>query len=452
MCRRVIKGILFIGFSIQIGLGLAWMSCSMMSAQDFAGVSTGIYTLVMRLPRECWPVVYGLQLLAAGLCGGRLVRRLCGGSRLFALWGSLALMTLPMAMQCHLALLPYSLVCSVGLLQLSFCCEMLQIVPPVRHVVFWQYTERPEQPGDSCFRPFLGIVACFFVQTLLLPEYLFLGAVPPLLTYCLRWRGVRRERKALRAFLLFAAAAAVGAGFCVLGQQGIRTEKGNDISGLDWTLVKRVCWPTLWVDSDAMPEKLREAVGEVLWESNFYPGNMEILFRPAVEAEMDLREARPLFREMITNAWGVHSSMIIRQIGWDVLGYCFAPVILQQQLEGNAYESYSGRNYEIMRNESPILTRYYVNYGSWWFAAAIILTAVLEIARLAAGEKPWRRGEGLFALVVVCGAGFSVLWYVMQGAGIMDYKYTVLINQIWFVWSLKMIRERRQDEEEVQRM
>lgn len=449
MCRQVIKGILFIGFSIQIGLGLAWMCCNMMSAQDFAGVSAGIYALVMGLPKGFRPAIYGLQLLAAGLCGRRLVQRLCGGGRLFALWGSLALMALPMAMQCHLALLPYSFVCSAGLLQLSFCCDMLQDAPPVRHVAFWQYTERP---GASCFRPFAGIVLCFFAQTLLLPEYLFLGAVPPLLAFCLRWRAMRRERTALRAFLLFAVAAAVGTGFCALGQPGIRAEGGNDVSGLDWALVKRACWPTLWVDYDAMPEKLREAVDGVLIESTYYPGNMESLFRPAVEEAMDLGEAKPLFREMAAHAWEVHSPMIIRQIGWDALGYCITPIILQLQLAGDAYESYSGRNYEIMRNESPILTKHYVNYGSWWFAAAIVLTAVLTIARLAAGEKPWRRREWLLAVIVFFGAGLSVLWYVLQGAGVMDYKYTVLINQMWFIWSLTMIRERRRDEEEVRRM
>lgn len=452
MCRRVIQGILFIGFSIQIGFGLVWMCGNITKLQDFAGVSTGIYALILRLPGECRPAVYGLQLLAGGYGGYRLMRQLCGGSRLTALWGSLALLTLPMAMQCHLALLPYSLAASAELLQMSFCCQLFQAAAPVRHVAFWQYAELPERKGSSCFRLYAGVTACFLVQMLLLPEYLFFGAAAPLLTFWLRRKDMRREKRLLKAFLFFVLAAAVGAGACAFGRQSMKTNRENDISGLDWTLVKRVCWPTLWVDSEAMPDRVKEAVGdEGIWESAYYPGNMDELFRPAVEAAMDLREAKPLFREMTAQAWKMHSPMVIRQIGWDVLGYCVTPVILQLQLSGDAYDSYSGGNYEIMRNNTPILTKYYVNYGSWWFAAAVILTVVLTIARLAAGEKPCGRKEGLLFITVLLCAAPCVLWYVMQGAGIMDYKYTVWINQLWFVWSLKMMGGRSRDEEERQR-
>lgn len=451
MCRRVIQGILFIGFCIQIGFGLAWMCCNMTGVQDFAEVSAGIYTLILRLAGERYYVVYGLQLLAAGFAGWRLVRQLCGRGRLFALWGSLALLTLPMAMQCHLALLPYSLVCSAGLLQLSFCCQMFKAAAPVRHVAFWQHTELSEQTENFCLGHFAGILACYLVQTLLLPEYLFLGAVPPVLTFWLKRRGMFREKKLLKALMLFVLAAAVGAGACAVSQRALKPDRENDISGLTWILVKRLCWPTLWVDSDAMPGRLREVTDEVLWECTYYPENMETLFRPAVEAAMDFREAKPLFKEMTAQTWDAHYPMIVRQIGWDVLGYCVTPVILQLQLSGDAYESYSGRNYEIMRNQKPILTKYYVDYCSWWFVMALIFTAMLLIARLTAKEKPCGRKEGLLFVVVLFYAAFSILWYVMQGAGVMDYKYTVLINQLWFVWSLKMMKGRSRDEEEAQR-
>ena len=132
------------GFSVQIVLGLVWMVCNMGAVQDFAVVSTGIYGVAAGLLGKAFPVMYVLQLAAACYAGQRLISRLCNKnpdnrrSRLFALWGSLALMTLPMAMQCHMAMLPYSLVCSAGLLQLSFCCELLEPGGFCRNTSFWE--------------------------------------------------------------------------------------------------------------------------------------------------------------------------------------------------------------------------------------------------------------------------------------------------------------------------
>ncbi len=127
-----------------------------------------------------------------------------------------------------------------------------------------------------------------------------------------------------------------------------------------------------------------------------------------------------------------------------MLGYCASPVILQLQLSGDAYDSHSGRNYEIMRRSAPVLTKQYVNYGRW-FAAAAVLTALLLAARLAAGERPYGKREGLLSVAVLFSAACCVLWYTMQGAGIMDYKYTVLINQVWFLWSFKTSDVRGED-------
>lgn len=426
---KVIQGVIFIGFSIQTAFGLAWMGCNIVHLQDFAEVSTGIYGGAVRLLGKAYPVMYVLQLFAACYAGQRLISRLWGHGqskirdRLSALWGSLALMALPMAMQCHMALLPYSLVCSAGLLQLSFCCELFE-------------------PGGTLeFAPFAGILSCCFVQVLLLPEYIFLGIVPVAVTLLLKRKGIAGAKARLKV-LLFGAAAAAGVYALCLWNAGQGTE--NDISGIEWTLVKRICWPTLWVDYGGMPDKITVA-SDVVWESAYYPGNMDRIFKPAIEAAVSAGEAKPLLAEAAAKSWAMHYPMVVRQIGWDVLGYCVTPVILQLQLSGDAYESYSGRNYEIMRREAPVLTKHYVNYSSWWFAVAVLSTALLLIARLAAGERPYGRREGRLCAVVFCFAVCCVFWYTLQGAGIMDYKYTVFINQLWFLWSFKTLCVRRKD-------
>lgn len=458
MCRKIIQGIIFIGFSVQIALGLVWMGCNFASVQDFAEVSTGVYAGVVHLSGRAYPVIYVLQLLAAGYAGQRLVLRLCCRTkdkdharnkdsvrkkdRLSALWGSLVLMTLPMAMQCHMALLPYSLVCSAGLLQLSFCCELLEPAGSFRHSRVYQhkdYYENSEFLGyGEIFdpEPFAGLWICYFVQALLLPEYIILGAVPVVMMLLFKRKGIARAKMRLKVFVLMAAAAA---GIFAVGTLDMKAGTGNDISGIEWTLVKRLCWPTLWVDYERMPDKLKEAAADVVWESTYYPGNMDRVFKPAVEAAMSAVEAKPLLAEAAACSWEIHYPMIVRQVGWDVLGYCATPVILQVQLSGGAYESHSGRNYEIMRRNAPVLTKYYVNYGSWWFVAAAVLTVLLLAVRLAVGERPYGRREGRLSVVMFCFAAACIFWYTVQGAGIMDYKYTIFINELWFLWSLKTI-------------
>ena len=61
MFRKIIRGIIFIGFSVQILLGLAWMACNFSSVQDFAEVSTGIYGGAVRLLGKAYPVMYVLR-------------------------------------------------------------------------------------------------------------------------------------------------------------------------------------------------------------------------------------------------------------------------------------------------------------------------------------------------------------------------------------------------------
>ena len=149
-----------------------------------------------------------------------------------------------------------------------------------------------------------------------------------------------------------------------------------------------------------------------------------------------------VMREMIRRAWKIHYPMVVRQIGWDVLGYSVTPVILPLQLTVDAYDSCSGRNYEIMRNETPVITKYYVKVSCRWFAASLVLlTAGMAMRCMKILSK--MRKSGVFPfLAVAFSAGAAVLFFTMQGSGIMDYKYTVWINQLWVVLGIMAVAEK----------
>ena len=153
-------------------------------------------------------------------------------------------------------------------------------------------------------------------------------------------------------------------------------------------------------------------------------------------------------KKMVSRAWRIHYSMVVRQIGWDVLGYSVTPVILPLQLEGDAYDSCSGRNYEMMRNGMPILTKYYVKVSCGWFTVslalltgAVVLHCIGRFSQTQKSAKAWReRLAGVFPFFAVAiSAGVLVLFFTMQGAGIMDYKYTGWVNQLWIAGSIMIV-------------
>ena len=114
------------------------------------------------------------------------------------------------------------------------------------------------------------------------------------------------------------------------------------------------------------------------------------------------------------------------------MGYGATAIIFRMQLEGKSYDSYTGRNYEAMRGNSPILTKYYVEYGCWWFGCCLILTVILTLLRMRERRRvPW----GMIFLDISI-SGILIVALTMRGAGMMDYKYTVAVNALWLIWSL----------------
>ena len=142
--------------------------------------------------------------------------------------------------------------------------------------------------------------------------------------------------------------------------------------------------------------------------------------------------------------WDYHWPMIIRQVGWDVLGYTVTPLIVPLQLEGEAYDSYTGGNYEAMRGNTPVLTRCYVEYGCWWFGWSLCMTMFLFFLWLlfswSAEDKKVVGRSVLSVVICLVAAGVLVAALTLRGAGLMDYRWTVGVNQLWLLLVLWLMR------------
>ena len=415
----ILKGILCIGFSIQIVFGIVWMCFNFAHLQAFQQDSGILYRGLKGLVGNCFGFLYLLQLLFGFYAADRFLQKIHPVSSLWRIWGNLVLLTFPMAMQCHLVVAPYSFASSCVLLELSAAISAVR------------------DKGGNTVREFARGGFFWLMQALLLPEYFVLGAVPLLLAFMYCTPALFRQlRKFMYTAILFLAF-----GGMIVGSYSLAGEKClPDKETISFSLFGRMTWPTIWHDYEGWPDEVRAVTDGCIWEVSQYADNLQKIFRPLMQENFTDEQASEYYLQMAEISLKKHPGTIIRQMGGDILGYGVTPLILPMQLRGETYMAYSGRNYELMFMQSPLLTKYYVHYSCRWFAVMLVLSVLLFLT----GQvmQSGRRVRGSVASVLLCllTMGMIVIVYTMRGAGMMDYKYTVAVNLLWLTAALLLMR------------
>lgn len=446
--------VLFIGFSIQIILGICWMLCNFTGFQRFGesllceeigktlicdeyeGILYPVLILVTKGMEELILVPYRfiLYLLQIGFAfwvSYQLLGSFCVQEKSRRVWGALAMLTFPMAMQCHLAVLPDSFVSSLLLLELAVVSGIL-------------INGRRVTPGS-----FVKALACWALAVLLRPEYLYIGILPlvllPLYGLGKAWKD---DRKRMWYPLTLLALVVVLGGLLLMVKNFTQEEGCYDrvTKSRNAAMVSRLAWPYAGTDYEFWPGEVKaQFTFEEARQIDYYADHMDRILGRTLEEALGKERAEELFGEIAEIAWQNHKNEILHRTVWDAVGYTVSPLVLQRQFTGKIYDSYSGRNYDIMRSKTPFLTKYYMDYSCMWFGAALVLTAVLEGVRLAAGltEKAERRKRlqrlGRWLLTAVCcvfSLGVLVLVYTLRGAGMMDYKKSIAVTLLWICWML----------------
>lgn len=410
----LLKGMLIAGFSVQIILGLIWMSLNFIEVQQYGRPEGFLYPLLLRVFGNVPQLLCLLQLGLAGAAGYMLVRPICSEGRLKCIWCVLAFVSLPMAMQCHLALLPHSFVSSLFLLELG-CLR------------------RAMECGDGLdLRAMTGAGACWAGLVLLLPEYRWLGLLPIALAVAVRLKRLCGSlRRLILCALLIAAFSGIVAGI------GSLTKTEGDYERTFWfAMASRMSWPTIWQDSNGWSQDLRELAMDVCWETSYVPDNMDKVLKPVIEEAVGQAKAQEYYRQIALLAWNHRKTRIARQISWDVLIHGVPQAVLQFQLRGVGYDSCSGRNYEIILMNSPRLAKYYVSYSCWWFFWSMGLAVLLWGARCMAQGLKSAFLKTAFPIVTAVSLAAVVFFYTMQGAGMADYKQTIAAAGMWPLMAL----------------
>ena len=461
---------LFLGVSVQILLGIFWSvrsfgifpefgdsytwlkAAETLVCDDYMGIGYPLFLMLARGIESISSIpytffVYTVQLLAA-FYAGIVFLRACGvaGKKGFLCWGSLGLLTFPCAMQSHLAVLPNSLGYSFLLLELSALLRIL------RRDAAAEDCEKttPARPIHGLFEA--GIWWAF--STLFVVENLYLGLVPLVAVWLIHlWqlRGGKVEKKRIGQELLLLLAMA-GILFTLVPLWQTPGSYGKAENTVSAAMMRRFSW-THMRDQEEYEEWPEQLQNQMSWEdtrrAGFYAGTMEEGIQKTLEDNYGKAQAREIFREYALYHLKTYTSDNIHQIVWDCLGYTMPTVLLQMLLSGRGYDSFSGRNVDIMMTGDPKLTEVLLKYSSWWFLAGITVMVLAGIICGAATllqrkkEKTTQEVEGrdtaqkglFWKILGVCGitAVGMILWYTMRDAGCLDYKNGLLPGSLWLV-------------------
>lgn len=420
---EIIKRVLFIGFGIQIILGIVWMCFNFTHLQEFSVSGGPLYQGIRSLMGKAFVLLYAVQLALAGAVGYAFTGRCHGRSRFFRIWGSLCLLTLPMAMQCHLAVSPYSMSSSLFLLELFFALRAIRGEGGTLSEV-----------AKEC--------ACWMALTLILPEYLLLGLFPVLLTVLLKLPALLKNLRRLGGIVLLTAAF----GGMIAGIQELSGMEVHPFSreNIAFCLFSRTGWPTIWHDAMGYwtDDEIPGVSVQMLQDMSNRAEDFRRVLKPLAEEAFTEDEAVAFFLKKASVGWILRPGQVIKQCGWDALCYGFSPICLPAQLTGWGGASYSGRNYEFMLQRTPRLTGTFVRYGCRWFTAALPLSILAALAGRLAGRRSASGAERvkIWSLCLFSATALAVV-YTMRGAGMMDYKCTIAAALLWVVWMQGQMRK-----------
>lgn len=473
---RVICRMLFIGMSVQIVLGLFWMVPNFFQLQEFGdsfhyieisksficdeyiGILYPVFIFLARgaatffhIPFYC--ILYVVQLVTAYYASHRFLNTVIKTSKVntkkigifWKIWGTLCLMAIPMVMQCHMAVLPHSLTLSLFLIMFSYIIEAIR------------------QPDVVPTKTVTKIMVLWVLTALLMPEYKMFAGVPVFVFSA--YTSLRLWKTTKKQVLFHAVSLLISLGIILV--VGNLTQVPGSHGKMQKTYasaaVSRFVWPWFMENYTYWPQEIQEIMSiEDARNISWFSDNVIDEFGPLVESKAGVENAQALYWQMVRISFNIHTRGIVKNIAMDAVSYSVPPLMLMKSLSGAGQESYSGSNYEIMKEQAPGITKRYVHFGNWWFIAGGILSCIAFVLsfdkilfknisfnkisfkkkstkKILFNKIKWNQAVSILLLIVT--SAVMVVYYTMSGAGIMDYKNTIFVSFLWYVWMMRILKE-----------
>lgn len=445
---KILTRVLVIGFGVQIALGVFWACLQFPYFQEFGEsyfllkvqaslvcdeymgilyplLIKGALAIASIIPIPYYCCLYALQLAVAVLSA----RYFLGAfpairekNALFGWFSALAMMSFPMAMQCHVAVLPHSLAASAFMLQLGIAirASFTKDLPSKRITL-------------------IGIL--WLVEILLLPEYRLFGGI--LLTACAIWEifQTRQTKTGLAGMMAVVIVTAAMLGIVPQIWHFTVTEGayGRMRDTAEAAAMRRFAWDDFGELYGYWPEELKEALTqEDIAICNKYPEKKLWILGEKVDGVYGKEKAREIYAAVAKAGKQVRMKRNLKEILKDGIGYAFAPLAQLSLMEGKGGSGYSASNYEIMRMKNPRLTSLYVRYSDWFFVGALFISLLL-LGAVSAGMD----GKERFALLkkglgYLCLGGLFMCVYVTRGGGILDQKNGLPVTMLWAAFACIM--------------
>lgn len=428
LIKKTIRILWYLLSGCQILLGILWMLWNFGRLSQFALTGelmeishtwildeyTGIgYPAILfvcswlqewiKLPFYVW--IYGIQLILAFCSGCYLLSVVFHKERqsFDTIWGSLYLMTIPMIVQCHLAVLPFSLALSCLYILLGSCLQALDC-----------------QEMFGCRRAILlGFSMTGLV--LLMPDYIWLLLLLGTVAVCVLL--FREKRRAVCLLLVFILSLGTGSGANALVQ--VPGSRGNIQKSISSMILSRVVWPYFDMDYYFWPVEIKEVMTqEMAWTVSCNAERVKDYFGPLVEERYGRRQASQLYLQMAKACFEVRTKDIVKQAAADLAVNACPQLSAGLQLRGvgtglNAY------NYNQMKEANSVLAKYYVNYSLNSFGVLLLLSGIGLIFNKVKKEKSgiWRPALWIMGIAAL----WQVFYGTLAGAGMMDWKNVLFV-------------------------
>lgn len=459
-CRalaRIAGNILILGITVQILFGLCWIvrsfrifpefgdsylwlkAAETFCFDDYMGIGYPLFLMLAKGIESLCSIpytffVYTVQLVVALLSGYVFLHSFGVKKRGWLIWGSLGLITFPMALQCHLAVLPNSLAFSCILFELAAVIRVLRGV---------------ERPLHQLFVAGLW----WGLATLLLIENRYIGVIPLLFLWIAH--GIRRktvDKKTWGGELLLILAMG-GILFTIVPLWQTPGAYGRVKNTASAAMMRRFAWTNFRKDDDfeeTFPVELQEILTwDDVEEDGRYAGYLAAGSQKLLEDRVGSAEAERIFRAFAAASLKEDTKAQLHWVAWDAAGYVMPPVILRLLLDGRGYDSYSGRNVDIMMTGDLELTDLFLRYSSWWYLVGTGVAVLYGAGYLVwkkrtntadAVELQKQRSGNAWGLVCCALTALGmVAWYTMQDAGCLDYKNGLLPGSLWGVLMLLVV-------------
>lgn len=454
MKKNVIKWIqitIYICMGLQIVLGLLWAFSNLgnlprfIECEEILAMSeslvvdeyTGyLYPLLIRgfgvfasiSGIQTWSVLYVLQLAIAYGAYDYFLRKIVfckAGERWRARkkipFFALFILTVPVIMQIHMAVLPYSLASS------------LLMILAAKVFDFWLPDYKfPARDG-------VGIILLWVLASQICPEYgWFSGVIVGIgsVGYIL----VQKKKAWKPILILLISVISITTCNATLQTPG---SMGKIQKSWQASMMTRVVWPNYGKFSYFWKEEIRQRWDDIaLRELSTYPEKIIYEFGPEIENMFGREEANSIYFEMVKRTLQLDTKNIAMGILKDGAAYICPPITAHMQLHGVG-ASYTGWNYGRMKDYTPQLTRYYVEYGLYAWLFIVIVDMVLWL--LSAFHRVWKsREEKKRSRRILCylaSLSLSVnLGYVLISGNMQDYKKVIVCSVLCTMLLISLLK------------